>query len=145
MYGAPTSLQGIEDAAVSYGPTPAAKAIMRLEAAAAEEALASGRYLVWRPVEEFDPRGVQCCARVGSQSACLCGHSLAQHSPWPWAGSRRPPGCTSCGRSCRGGFRYTPSRPEELGQWHLPRRKNFDLAVWQLRVREKPHEYCCIG
>jgi hypothetical protein len=145
MQSAPTSLRGIEEAASTYGPTPAAKAMMQREAAAAEEALASGRYLVWRPVEEYDPRGSQCCARIGSRSGCLCGHSLAEHKAWPMKGTRRPPGCNACGGMCRGGFRYAPTRPEELGQWHLPRRKNFDLRAWQARVRERPQEYCCIG
>jgi hypothetical protein len=55
----------------------------------------------------------------------------------------RPPQCGSCARCPM--FRYAPSRPEEVGQWHLPRRKDFDLKAWQQRVRTRPHEYACIG
>jgi hypothetical protein len=27
----------------------------------------------------------------------------------------------------------------------MPRRKDLDLDAWQQRVRQRPHEYCCIG
>ena len=70
-------------------------------------------------------------------------------SPWGGGGGAtpppggRPPRCRSCAK-CPG-FRYAPSRPEECGQWHLPRRKDFDLVAWRKRVRRAPEEYSCIG
>jgi hypothetical protein len=140
----PQSVGEIEQNAAQYGATPAAKAMMRREAAAAEDAIASGWYMTWRPTEEFDRSGTRICARIGRKSGCLCGHSFEQHQQVPKnkKGFICPPKCASC--SCRE-FRYAPSRPEEVGMWHLPRRKDFDLKWWQARVRERPTEYCCIG
>ena len=108
------------------------------ELAAAEEAIACGTYVTWRPLE--NDQGRTCC-RIGSKSGCLCGHPLSAHAPIKRAG--RPPKCQSCA-GCPS-FRYAPSRPEEVGQSHLPQRKNFDLQQWRARVRAKPHEYACIG
>jgi hypothetical protein len=72
----------------------------------------------------------------------MCGHALSAHAP---IGPRtlRPPSCGACAR-CPG-FRYAPSRPEEVGQWWLPRRKDFNLKQWQARLRVSPHDYACIG
>lgn len=36
--------------------------------------------------------------------------------------------CNDC--KCTG-FRFIPRRPEELGEWWLPRRKGFDVNVWR--------------
>ncbi len=79
--------------------------------------------------------------RIGPKSTCLCGHTWDQHKG---IGKHtvRPPACT-CSR-CPA-FRYAPTRPEEVGQWHLPRRKDFNLKAWQERVRARPHDYACVG
>lgn len=47
---------------------------MHLELLAAEEALASKVYITWRPLG-----GGADCARVGSASRCMCGHTLKEH------------------------------------------------------------------
>mmetsp|Transcript_26422 Transcript_26422/g.54097 ORF Transcript_26422/g.54097 Transcript_26422/m.54097 type:complete len:378 (+) Transcript_26422:208-1341(+) len=140
MMNVPTSLRGIEEAAADYGPTSAGRLMMQREASAAEQAIASGIYVTWRPPDDLI--GQQCCARIGSKSMCLCGHSFGKHREVSKQ-SMRPPQCGSCARCPM--FRYAPSRPEEVGQWHLPRRKNFDLKAWQQRVRAKPQEYACVG
>lgn len=133
---APTSLQAIESASLRYGPTAAAKQLILNEADAAKEAILSGVYVTWQPT---DGRQIM-CGRIGSESSCLCGHSYRDH------GIGRPnkplPKCSAC-RACTA-FRHSPVRPEEVGQWHLPRRRDFDLGAWQLRVRQRPHEYACI-
>lgn len=136
----PTTLEGIESAAREYGPTPAAKQMMRREAEAAQEAIERGLYITW---QSNSSTGGQICTRIGSKSRCLCGHFLKNHLPLKRGGSTRPPKCNSCTK-CPG-FRYAPSRPEECGQWHLPRRKDFDLKAWQMRVSKNPHDYACIG
>ena len=61
------------------------------------------------------------------------------------SGNIKPPTCKSS--SCRRctGFSYCPTRPEEVGQWWLPRRKDFDVRGWIERVKQHPTEYCCIG
>lgn len=134
----PTDLRGIEDAAEKFGPTQAAKDLLIQQKDAAEEALLSGIYMTWQPK---DGDGDQMCSRVGSSSACFCGHTLSNHNP-VIKSSRRLPSCKSPCRCSK--FRFIPVRPEEVGQWHLPRRKNFDLKSWQERIRQRPHEYACI-
>lgn len=87
--------------------------------------------------------GTSQCCRVGSKSVCLCGHSLARHESIKLkSGYIKPPKCQNC--RCLS-FSYCPERPEECGQWWLPRRKEFVLKEWQLRIREKPAEYSCLG
>jgi len=107
--------------------------MMAAERRAAQEAAATGLYVTWR-----SPDDAECC-RVSSLSQCLCGHALKAHAA---VKSSRPPSCTTC--SCAR-FRYCPARPEEVGQWHLPRRKDFDVTVWRRRVRDKPAEYACLN
>lgn len=72
--------------------------------------------------------------------------------------------CNSC--KCQA-FRFIPRRPEELGQWWLPRRKGFNVNTWRPSCTCKhtheehspvfPHrcstcgchdfisDFCCIG
>ncbi|CAE8630359.1 unnamed protein product, partial [Polarella glacialis] len=42
------------------------------------------------------------------------------------------PKCGSCG--CPG-FRYIPRRPEEVGEWWLPRRRGFDVRLWRANCK----------
>ena len=75
--------------------------------------------------------GTSQCCRVGSKSLCLCGHHLSIHLAVnvPKSASYiKPPSCQKC--RC-GGFAYCPARPEECGQWWLPRRKEFTIPEWQ--------------
>ena len=154
--------------------------MMISEAAAANESILSGLYVSWSPNPSIRLTGGafqgikdgtdQCC-RVGKQSRCLCGHSLALHKTGDVRNKSsyiKPPRCGACKCS---GYSYCPARPEECGQWWLPRRKEFDIKEWKKvrkvrsfrrlcntltrcispstlstqRIQEKPHEYVCIG
>jgi hypothetical protein len=155
-----SSLQGdvrlIESSIAQHGVTPGGHAMMHAEAAAARASIASGMYISFLPhpncrltgdAHEGLRNGTSQCCRVGPESSCIhCGHTLSAHAAVPLpkrAGYIRPP---TCGVRCRcPGFSYSPARPEECGQWWLPRRADLDLDVWRQRVRSLPHEYCCIG
>lgn len=156
-----TTETDIEDAIATHGVTPGGSAMLKSEEKAARESLSSGVYIMWAPhpskttltsaAFEGIRDGTSQCARVGADSLCLCGHSLSQHKKLTISKSRRgyikppvcaAPGCRKCGSE---GFSYCPSRPEEVGQWWLPRRKNFSLKDWVKRVQEIPEEYCCLG
>lgn len=128
----------VEDAIGMFGVAPGGSALILAEAAAANESINSGLYIIWRPnpycvlppsaSDEIRDGTGQCC-RVGSKSVCECGHPLSSHAkPKLSSGFIRPPACSRC--RC-GGFTYTPTRPEECGQWWLPRRRDFDLIEWQ--------------
>lgn len=62
----------------------------------------------------------------------MCGHPLKGHNPVNVSkkgGYIRPPTCRQHGCHCKG-FAYCPIRPEECGQWWLPRRRDFDIETW---------------
>eukprot|EP01036_Dinobryon_divergens_P031188 gene31188-40548_t len=125
-----------------YGVTKGGAKMMKYEALAAQESIASGIYIVWVPHPSCKLTGAasddikngssQCC-RVGSDSICLqCSHPLKSHAaikvPSRGGGYIRPPSCS--GRCRCKGFSYCPIRPEECGQWWLPRRRDFDVDEW---------------
>lgn len=132
--------QEIESNIAKHGVTPGASAMMKAEAAAANESILSGLYITWSPhpscilttsAYEGIANGTSQCCRVSSHSLCLCGHRLAAHHnvKVPKLSSYiPPPRCRDC--PCTG-FLYCPSRPEECGQWWLPRRKEFTIPEWQ--------------
>jgi predicted nucleic acid-binding Zn-ribbon protein len=127
----------VESAVRAYGAAPGGQAMMKSEQKAAEEAMASGIYVTWQSPDERE------CCRIQSNSSCLCGHALKSHDAPKGGGTRlRPPGCSKCGCSR---FRYAPTRPEECGQWWLPRRKDFDVKAWRARVRKNPQDYACLN
>ena len=133
-YGAPIpqSAADVESAVAQYGAAPGGRKLMRLEAEAAQAAIESGVYVTWRGGSADDAPE---CARVGPAALCLCGHALRSHAAVASSarGARvRAPACSKCACS---GFHYFPSRPEECGQWWLPRRKDFDLVAWRKRVQ----------
>lgn len=123
----PQTQADVEQAARDYGLTPGGKAMMIAEMRAANEAIESGTYITWRSEAGED------CARVGCGSRCLCGHTLAEHKP---VDRRNPhaPSCAMC--KCRR-FEFVPSRPEEVGMGHLPRRKGFVVHAWRAPCRCK--------
>eukprot|EP00435_Cladocopium_sp_Y103_P025502 s2600_g6.t1 len=88
---------------------------------------------VWRNAAS----GHDFCGRIGPSSRCLCGHEYSSHV---WSKGRKElrPACGSC--SCTG-FRYMPRRPEEIGEWWLPRRKGFDIRSWRPKCKcQHSHE-----
>ena len=111
--------KGLEALVEQYGPAPGGRAMMKAEAEAAAAAIASKRYAVYRSA------GTDFCARVGPRSRCFCGHDHKAHGA---------EGCGTAGCRCRN-FRWVPRRPEEVGEWWLPRRRGFQVQRWRAKCR----------
>ena len=111
--------EGLEALVEQYGPAPGGRAMMKAEAEAAAAAIASKRYAVYRSA------GTDFCARIGPRSRCFCGHDHKAHGAQ---------GCGTAGCSCRN-FRWVPRRPEEVGEWWLPRRRGFQVKRWRAKCR----------
>lgn len=148
MYCSLSNEQQITSAASKHGASSGAREILRAESEAALQSISSGIYVTWQPsptarigasAAEGVRDGTSQCCRIGSNSVCVCGHALKDHAaPLNSAatghskkshGFIRPPRCFQC-RRCPG-YSYIPFRPEECGQWWLPRRRDFDLKAWQ--------------
>lgn len=138
------TLERITANANEYGIAPGPLEILRKEKTIAEETIeVTGLYISWLPnsycqltsscADEIRSRTGQ-CARVGRSSSCLCGHPLSNHEEVNYNRNSKslsyikPPKCSRC--SCKV-FNYCPSRPEEVGQYWLPRRKDFDIKIWR--------------
>ena len=130
------------EAVQKHGATPGGAACIQQEEAAAVESIENGLYITYIPQSldmipeaavraNYEATQAQCC-RVGSNSLCLCGHKLSDHKPVNKRTKSfiRPPKCEKGKCRCFG-FNYMPSRPEECGQWWLPRRRDFDLTAWR--------------
>ncbi len=120
------SAEAVEAGVAAYGAPPGGKAMIAAEMAAADEALRTGVYIVWRSARQHQQ---DLCARVGPASRCMCGHPLRAHAPID-AANPRPPPCREAGCGCAR-FEYIVSRPEECGMYWLPRRKGFDVRTWR--------------
>ena len=112
-----TIRQGVEQ----FGIAPGAQALMDLERDGASRAIESGMYIVYRM-----PSSSSDCTRVGPRSKCFCGHLFSEHS------DRYPGKCMDC--ACNR-FRYVPIRPEEVGEWWLPRREEFNILSYKVKCR----------
>ena len=134
----PRSKEDVRRGVRDYGATPAAREMMHMEQEAAEFAVRGKVYVTW--TSESVGENTQ-CARVGPRSSCSCGHSLRQHGN----GILKPPRPPRCSRCSCSGFSYSPRLPEELGLWHLSRRRDFDVKAFRSRVRASPGNYCCIN
>ena len=138
----PTSLAAIRKGIQQYGAAPGGKAMMQMENEAAIEALRTGVYIVWR---SHKAKGGDFCARVGPRSRCFCGHLFGAHrantsnTTKPTKSKRSTSyGCSQCSCLC---FQYIPQRPEEVGEWWLPRRKGFNVHTWRAKCRcGHPHD-----
>lgn len=117
----------ITQAVKTFGLAPGAQKMMDAERLAAEEAMRTGLYGVWRN----EASGQDFCGRIGPQSRCFCGHEYSEHV-WDKGKKKLRPKCGSCQCS---GFRYMPRRPEEVGEWWLPRRRGFDVRVWRAKCK----------
>jgi hypothetical protein len=140
----PTTREGIEEGQKKHGAANGGRIMMQNEDEAASESIETGLYVTWIPVDdgmglasdacdEVRSGGAGQCCRVRTAAACMCGHPLSSHAPVPPSTRStfiKPPKCTAkaCGCRC---FRYVPDRPEECGQWWLPRRKDFKIAEWR--------------
>jgi len=108
------------------------KQLFEPETDAAIKALKTGVYVGWRiPGQTWD------CIRVNEHSFCFCGHKLYEHRPYENQKSRC--GCMMQGCKCNL-YRFIPSRPEDVGEFWLQRRRDFDPSKWRAKCRCKhPH------
>lgn len=123
---AATSLSAIKNGIHKHGPSVGGKEMLLLENEGASESLRTGVYAVWRSSrnnEDF-------CARIGPRSRCFCGHVYSKHKLLGKSGVL--PTCTLCVCSC---FNYVPQRPEEVGDWWLPRRRGFNVHSWKAKCK----------
>mmetsp|Transcript_38068 Transcript_38068/g.72980 ORF Transcript_38068/g.72980 Transcript_38068/m.72980 type:complete len:377 (+) Transcript_38068:326-1456(+) len=147
MLGQAKSKEQVEWGIKQFGPAPGGKKLMKQEHEAAMHALHTGVYVTWRST----PSGTD-CSRVGPSHKCFCGHRYSDHSLAAKGKTRGTiPKCTLC--PCRA-FDFVPSRPEEVGEWWLPRRKGFNVHAWRAKCRcGKAHDEhdpvsrggCCSG
>eukprot|EP01066_Platyproteum_vivax_P012667 Platyproteum_vivax@DN5755_c0_g1_i2.p1 len=88
--------------------------------------MATDLYAVWRSPQGDD------CFRLGAGAKCFCGHKFEQHV---FHGKRDLlPKCNEC--KCKG-YRFVPQRPEEVGEWWLPRRKEFNIHTYRAKCKCK--------
>ena len=117
-----TNKESIRNAVNRFGVAPGAQAMLNLEKEAAIFSIENGIYITWRlPSSEED------CTRVGPGAKCFCGHVFETHNM-----SKRTNPCTQCKCSS---FKFIPQRPEEVGEWWLPRRKEFDIRTYRVKCR----------
>lgn len=127
----PSSVAGIAAGVAKYGPAPGAADMLDRELMAAKvrlififrplhtfsanvkEAVESRFYTVYRC--KTNTQHPDFCTRVASIALCFCGHALSGHNQ-----SRPNAPCRGCSCPC---YSYIPYRPEEIGEWWLPRRK----------------------
>eukprot|EP00667_Euglena_gracilis_P016917 EG_transcript_17750 len=112
-------LQGLRQ----YGPAVGAQKMMDKEMMAALHAIDTGTYVVLRSSTGED------CTRVGPSHGCFCGHTLSDHNH---KGRRVP--CMQCRCDM---FQYVFERPEEIGEYWLVRRKDFNILEWAPKCRCK--------
>ena len=117
-----TNIESIRNAVNRFGVAPGAQTMLNLEKVAAEFAISNGVYITWRL-----PQSQQDCTRVGPGSKCFCGHFFEDHNL-----SKKTNPCTSC--RCNS-FKFIPQRPEEVGEWWLPRRKEFDIRTYEVKCK----------
>ena len=117
-----TNKESIRSAVARFGVAPGAQSMLNLEKEAYIFSQSSGLYITWRlPSSPAD------CTRVGPGSKCFCGHPFEAHNL-----SKRTNPCTGC--RCNS-FKFIPQRPEEVGEWWLPRRKEFDIRTYRVKCR----------
>ncbi|XP_072920029.1 protein FAM221B-like isoform X2 [Hemitrygon akajei] len=88
-----------------------------------------GIYIGWRcPEYNWD------CIRVGVKSKCFCGHPLAEHEHFTGTSEQVP--CAVSGCQCQA-FAFIPSRPEDVGEFWLRKRRNFNPSTWRAKCRCK--------
>lgn len=108
---------------------PRVKKLFDPEREAAIEAIQSGIYIGWRTEGNKHD-----CIRVGSNSKCFCGHLLHQHGKYDGNSVRVPCAVAKC--KCKA-FAFIPSRAEDVGEFWLQRRPNFDPSTWRAKCKCK--------
>ncbi|VDD75616.1 unnamed protein product [Mesocestoides corti] len=102
------------------------------EVEAVKEAISNGIYVSFRPVgTQFDQ---QDCLRVNSSGRCFCSHALKEHNQFTAAS--RNTACKFPECPCKR-FLYAPSRPEDFGEFWLPKRRDFNREAYRMKCKCK--------
>lgn len=110
---------------MSAGAAEGASKMLHMEKDAAIAAIENGLYTVYR---SSNKEHKDFCTRVAPKHKCFCGHTLDVHDTL----GMRP--CRDC--VCKS-FAYIPTRPEELGESWLVRRKGFNLHTFRAKCKCK--------
>ncbi|CAH8853933.1 unnamed protein product [Trichobilharzia szidati] len=108
------------------------KQLFNPEVEAVREAIRTGTYIAYRPRDK--PWDQQDCQRVCSTSRCFCGHLLNQHETF--TGKQLSLKCQQAGCICKA-FKFIPSRPEEVGEYWLVKRRDFDRNTYRVKCKCK--------
>mmetsp|Transcript_24893 Transcript_24893/g.24561 ORF Transcript_24893/g.24561 Transcript_24893/m.24561 type:complete len:157 (+) Transcript_24893:3-473(+) len=117
-----TDKASIRNAVNRFGPAPGAQAMLSLEMQAAQLAIERGLYITWRSSSTRHE-----CTRVGPGCKCFCGHFFQDHDI-----NKKTNPCQGC--VCKR-FQFIPQRPEEVGEWWLPRRKEFNINTYRVKCK----------
>ena len=101
-------------------------ALITLEREAAELAIVSKEYTLYKCTLRKDNVPRDFCARVGPNSRCYCGMFHSQHSH-----NNNRKGEVRC---CKN-FEFIPSRPEEVGETWLMNRRGFNVDSWKAKCK----------
>ncbi|CAL1545476.1 unnamed protein product [Lymnaea stagnalis] len=108
---------------------PKLKELFDTETTAAIEAQKTGVYIGWRcPEFQHD------CQRIHFTSRCFCDHKLSEHAPYNALSVKVP--CRMVGCTCKA-YMWVPNRPEDIGEFWLPKRPGFDAAAWRAKCKCK--------
>ena len=122
MFSQANNEQTILQMVTEIGPAAGAKKMLTWEFQHAQEAEMSGIYITWK-----SDKATEDCFRIGSHSNCFCGHLYSSHNTDAF--KKKPnTACSKC--DCKH-YAFIPRRPEELGQFWLPRRKGFNINQWK--------------
>ncbi|GMH87110.1 hypothetical protein TrVE_jg10939 [Triparma verrucosa] len=118
--------------------SPGAEALMNAERAAADWAIRHNLYVLFRSSSSSSPNP-DFCSRVGPTSRCFCGCPFSEHAIKGKGKSSKCRNCAGCRR-----FQFIFSRPEEVGDDYLPRRRGFNMNTWRAKCRcGHSHEEHC--
>ncbi|KEP67048.1 UNVERIFIED_CONTAM: hypothetical protein HHA_273720 [Hammondia hammondi] len=148
----------LKDGVRRFGPSAGSEHMLRAEFAAAEDAIRTGLYSVWRNEylidktkngklfrtnNEAEITDYHECVRIGPSSRCFCGHPYGAH-PLPLVKAaqsngepctrpalpRFPPPCSECRCS---EYRFIPDHPDAIAEPWLSRRAGFDVTAQMAR------------
>jgi hypothetical protein len=111
--------------------------MLNSERSASSAAVTTGVYTVFRcslPNPSLS-NSLDFCSRVGPSSMCFCGHLYSDHLQ-----SKKTLGNTKCSRCpssntfCHN-YEFMFTRPEEVGDSFLPRRRGFNVHTWKPKCR----------
>lgn len=106
---------------------PKLRQLFNAECQAANNAIEKGLYIGYRcPEFAWD------CIRVNDSHKCFCGHLLSDHEKFD--GKKHMLKCGEC--SCKR-FAFTPSRPEDVGEFWYARRRGFDVSTYRVKCKCK--------